>query len=121
MNSYVYIASPYSHPNKKIMQDRYEAVMKYAAKCTKNGEIVYSPIAHNHAMALHENLPHSWDFWSHIDFAFLKHAESLRVFCLDGWSESTGVKGEIEFAHKNGIIVYYYYPNVKSKKKENIQ
>lgn len=107
---YVYIASPYSDPDKQVMMDRYHRVTKYAASCCAKGEIVYSPIAHNHVMAEMKDLPTTWDFWKRIDFAFLGWAKELRVLCLPGWSKSVGVTDEIQFAKTFHIpIVYVEY------------
>lgn len=106
---FVYIASPYSHKCKYEMHKRFQQVTDYAAECLKRGDIVYSPIAHNHHMQLSVGLPNTWLFWKRIDFAFLARAKELRVYCLPGWKESVGVTAEIEFANRLGIPVIYVY------------
>ena len=48
---FIYIASPYSHPDKAVMQERYEDVLGYVGHALGNGLIVYSPIVHHHEVA----------------------------------------------------------------------
>ena len=87
------------------MRKRFSAVLDYTAECMKAGEIVYSPIVHNHPVAQRVELPVNWEFWKRIDFTFLKLAGELRVLCIDGWERSTGVHDEMAYAKELGIPI----------------
>lgn len=106
--SFIYLASPYSHPNADIKQRRYEAICKVAAKLMEQGEQVFCPIAHSHPIeVIGMNQVRNGDFWLKQDFAILKHAEMLVVCMMPGWGESHGIKAEVQFANDNKIPVAY--------------
>jgi len=47
----IYLASPYSHPDPSVRQERYEAACKATAAMMRQGYHVYSPIAATHPPA----------------------------------------------------------------------
>ena len=106
-NTYIYVASPYSHADKEVMIKRYEQVRAYVADCLNKGDIVYSPINDNHPIAFHHDLPTDWQFWKKVDTAFIRGASALRVLKLDGWDKSVGVTAEVEYAKELGLEVEY--------------
>ena len=91
---YVYLGSPYS---------KYEAghdaaarvVADAAAVLMRKGLVVYSPIAHGHAIAAY-GLPLSWGFWKRQCQPLIDGATALVVLTMDGWQESVGLQYEIE-------------------------
>ena len=103
----IYLASPYSHPDKDVVEKRFAQVMKITAHLTRFGYIVFSPILHSHPLAVHHRLNGDWDFWKRIDTAFIKASGLLLVAKLDGWEESKGVTAEIEIAEKYGIPIEF--------------
>jgi hypothetical protein len=105
--SYVYLASPYSHPDKAVMQKRFEDVCAAASGLMSRGALVFSPIAHTHPIAVSGCLPRGWDFWKLYDEVMIGHAEKVVVLTLEGWRESKGVAAEIEIAKQLGIPVEY--------------
>jgi len=104
---FVYLASPYAHPDPAIMQTRYEAAVRVAGTLMREGVAVYSPIAHNHPIAQAVDLPRTWDFWRRMDLPILAAAKRVCVLCLEGWQESVGVgvSAELEFAQQRGMRV----------------
>lgn len=104
----IYIASPYSHKDHSVMDQRYESVAKFAAVCISLGHKVYSPIAHNHPLAKNYALPRGFDFWLEYDLHILKRCDELYVCKIDGWEESVGVQAEIKFAVENNIPITYF-------------
>lgn len=106
MDKLIYLASPYSHKNNHIQHLRYEQVCYYAAELTRQGLLVFSPIAHSHGIAKY-GLPTDWQFWQQYDEAMISRCDSLTVLMLDGWKESKGVQAEIEIAKRLGIPVEY--------------
>lgn len=107
--SFTYIASPYSHADEAIRELRFNLVSKFTADMIRDGEVVYSPIAHSHPLAVDYELPGDFDFWMRQNYGLLSKASRMIVLCLDGWEDSKGVQAEIEFAEKCGVEVGYAY------------
>ena len=105
----IYLASPYSHPDAAIREERFRAACQAAAQLMRAGNIVYSPIAHSHPIALH-GLPTDWRFWERHDREHLIRCEELVVLMFDGWRESEGVQAEIRIAGELGKPVRYLAP-----------
>jgi hypothetical protein len=103
----IYLASPYSHPDPEVRQARHDAACRCAARLMAGGQVVFSPIAHSHAIAafLPPVLCMSWGFWKSQDFPLLEKADTLLVLRLDGWEQSVGVAAEIARARELGIPV----------------
>ena len=111
MSGYIYLASPYSHPDLAVRVARYEAACKAAAELMLAGAIVFCPIAHSHPISLwipEHKQPH--EMWMNQDLPLLARASGLAVLQIDGWLDSRGVQEEIEFAIKHSIPVKYIRP-----------
>ena len=109
--SFTYLASPYSHPSPAVRQERYEAVVRAAARLMLDGQVVFSPIAHSHPVeTLGMPAPQSGAFWMKQDLALLRHAERLLILALPGYEDSAGIKQEIEFALSKNIPVELLQP-----------
>lgn len=95
----IYLASPYSHPDPKVKQQRFEQVCKVAAQLMRQDRVVFCPIAHTHPMDKYvpqgEN---THGFWLRQDFEFLQLCSDLYIVTLDGWKESKGVQAEMALA-----------------------
>ena len=104
----IYIASPYSHKNEHIMQERYEAVCSFCAQATLRRDFVFSPIVHWHPIAQEHLLPRDAAWWSLYNEHMLKLANQLWVLRLDGWMESEGILREVKFAKANAIRISYF-------------
>ena len=102
-SGFIYLASPYSHPDKAVRQQRFEAVCRVAAKLVAQGENVFSPIAHSHPLAEYGDLPPmDHEMWLRVDLAFLERCREMRIVKLDGWAQSKGVAEEISIADELG-------------------
>ena len=106
----VYLASPYSHPDPRVRDARFQAACRAAAALLSAGEIVFSPIAHSHPIAAH-GLPTAWEFWECADRELLRRCDELLVLMLPGWQESRGVQAEIATARELGMPVRYLAPS----------
>ncbi|GAB6188150.1 DUF1937 family protein [Thermopirellula anaerolimosa] len=102
----IYLASPYSHPDAAVRQERFEAACRAAAELIRQGHVVLSPIAHSHSIAQH-GLPGDWDFWEQQDRRLLAACDELWVLKLDGWEQSRGVQAEIGIARAAGKPVRF--------------
>jgi len=103
----IYLASPYSHKDLNIIEERVNKINKLCARLLNKGINVFSPISHSHEIQKTENLPHTWDFWKDFDIMFLERCDELWVFKQKGWETSKGVKAEIEIAKKLNLRIKY--------------
>lgn len=97
--SLIYLASPYTHEEAAVREQRFDAVCEYAAKLMRAGLHVFSPIAHGHAIARY-NLPVEFDFWQGYCEKTLGRCDRVVVLQLDGWRESKGVTHEVKLAKR---------------------
>lgn len=113
----IYLASPYSHNDPDIRQQRYEKVLQITAKMIlKWGLIVYSPIVHNHHVALlHENRNEhvAFEFWEKFDTKMISRCDELWVYTIEGWNTSIGVNKEMKIAESLSIQVKFIDDNTQ--------
>jgi len=105
-----YLASPYSDPDARIRQQRYEAVCRAAAGLMLQGRVIYCPIAHSHPIEAHMFARQSHDFWLAQCRPLLQKASGLLVLCLPGWQDSRGVQEEERIATIRRIPIEYLQP-----------
>ncbi len=110
MNKIKYLCSPYSHTDPSVTLSRYDAICRVAADFMRRGEIVFSPIAHSHAIATRGGLDptHGFD-WLRQDLAILARCDEVVVIMLDGWQDSMGIAAERAEAKRLGIPVTFYW------------
>lgn len=110
--SFVYLASPYSHPEEAVRHSRYLAACRKAAEYASQGISIFAPIAQSHPVAdfMDEKLRMDFELWMRLDLPILRFASSLHVLTLDGWDKSRGVAREIAYANHVGIPVEYVNP-----------
>lgn len=106
----IYLASPYSHRDPAVMQDRYEQVCQAAADMVAEGQMAISPIAYGHTLLGYREMPGDWTFWESFCISLLAKCERIVVLKMDGWQESRGVQAEIRYAEAHGIPVDYIEP-----------
>ena len=108
MKQRIYLASPYTSPEAITRYSRYLFACDAAARLMREGNIVFSPIAHSHPLARY-NLPVEFEFWREWCLSFLSSwATSLYVLTLDGWRDSKGVTCEIAEAKRLVLPVIPY-------------
>jgi Domain of unknown function (DUF1937) len=102
----IYLASPYSHPDPQVREDRFDAACRAAVDLVRAGQSVFSPIVHGHPLVSF-GLPTDWSFWQPYDCEHLQHCDEVVVLRLDGWQNSGGVQAEIALALALGMRVEY--------------
>jgi len=107
---YIYLASPYTHPEKEVRRLRFDIACAAAAHLMRSGRVVFSPIAHSHPIHFHglDGMDHG--FWMRQDGPLLDAADSVVVLMLPGWDTSAGVAWEIDRAIEAGKPVEYLRP-----------
>lgn len=107
MSKIIYFASPYSHNDKEIVEERYRLTANKVAELTANGEIVLSPIVYGHTLLQFKEMPGDWEFWKNFCQSFLIKSDEMLIFKLPGWDKSEGIISEIELAESLGIKISY--------------
>ena len=102
----IYLASPYSHPDPAVREQRFVAACRAAATLLKHGHAVDAPIVHGHPLAAF-GVSTDWSFWQAVNMVHVERCELLVVLLLDGWRSSAGVRREIEIATELGKSVAY--------------
>jgi hypothetical protein len=103
----IYLASPYTHKDPSVVENRFKDVSKVAAKLMSDGFYIFSPISHTHPIAMAGSLPGDWQYWEGYDRTIIKNCKCLLVLKMDGWDISKGVQSEIKIAKELGIPVEY--------------
>lgn len=108
--SFTYLASPYSHKNRRIEVSRYRDVRRALGWMLNKGIWAYSPIVHCHHLAIAHDLPKNAEFWMDYNFSMLKSADSLTILKMDGWKESAGLNAEVLEAALLGKPFFHIEP-----------
>lgn len=111
-NPAIYLASPYSHKLRSIMELRWRAAEENTARLLNQGieSCVYQPIVHCHGMAERWTMPTDFDFWMTYDLQMIETLPRFGILKLPGWEVSKGVTAETEHATKLGRTVESFYP-----------
>jgi hypothetical protein len=119
MTEFIYLATPYTHKDHRIMVARFQMVNKVAAKLMADGKYIFSPISHTHPIAEAGELPRGWEYWAGYDRRMLQTCTKIIVLRLPGWDVSKGVQAEIKIGQEMNIPVEFIDYNIKEW--ENIQ
>ena len=106
---YMYLASPYSHPDPFVREQRYLRAMKAMSNLLKEGVAVYAPIVHCHELAKIADLPKTAKFWETYNFTMLAAAESFGILEIEGWQESKGMADELVEAKRLGLRIEFIH------------
>lgn len=111
MSPLTYLASPYTHDNRQVILERTRQAEIAAAKLMMKGHVVFSPIAHSHAIAEHIGNHVDGSFWQKQDEPYLRFCDRMVVLTLPGWEQSKGVTYEIAVARERGIPIEFMEPD----------
>lgn len=95
--SFWYLASPYSHPDPEVREQRAIAVNDFSGKLLAAGVHVYATIWMTHRAAVHHDLPKDHLFWLAFNKAFIDPSAGIIVCDIPGWQDSKGCQQEIEY------------------------
>ncbi len=89
-----YLASPYSHKDRKVMDARIDAVHEAAIWCFHRRIPVFSPILYT---TFFEKVFSAGDteFWLGFDRPFMVACGGIIILTLPGWLQSNGIKAEV--------------------------
>ena len=103
----IYLASPYTHKDPFVREQRYLATMQAFIELLKKKEYAISSILHCHELAKIGDLPFNQQYWWAYNQELLLACSKLVILKLPGWEESEGVKMEKTLAESAGIPVTY--------------
>jgi Domain of unknown function (DUF1937) len=108
----VYLASPLTHDDVTVRQERSIAVARATGWLMTNRRDLFflSPIAYAHLIAAECTLPFEWHFWAEIDECLLSRCEEFWVLCIPGFKKSTGVGAERKIAERLGLPCRFVIP-----------
>lgn len=106
----IYLASPYSHPDPKVVSLRFGQTREYTANCILRGESVFSPIVYAHEFATAFGIPTTAAFWEKFNNHMIRNSTCVRVLQLVDWQSSVGVAAEIKLAENIGLPVEFVWP-----------
>lgn len=112
---FIYFASPYTSKDIEIVKRRFKEVEAATAFFMKAGFAIYSPIVHCHEIAVKYGLPTDADFWYTYNMRFLSVARECWVLKLDDWSESKGVRMEVDYCKIHFKSILYIEPDQLSR------
>lgn len=105
----VYIASPYTHPDVFIREERYRAVVFLCGRLMNQypDTTFFSPIVHAHFISTQCIIPVEWEYWAKQDECMISRCEEVWVFCISGWNSSVGVAAERLLAVKYNLPIRF--------------
>jgi hypothetical protein len=107
----VYLASPYSHPDEKVRERRYDEVLRIMLLVMQKGFAVYCPIVQiHHVCKLRNPKEFQFSYFEQSDKLLLGRCDRLIICEMEGWQSSVGVTEEFRFAREIGLKIYYYNP-----------
>jgi len=101
----IYIGCPYTHEDKSVMEERYQAVTNVTAFLVAKGWKVFSPITYGHLLCQFKDMPKDFEFWKDLCISFLSKADVFISLNLDGYLGSRGLAEELEYCEDNGIYI----------------
>ena len=113
---YIYLASPYTHPNPIVRWLRCRKISQVAGHLIDQGVVLFAPISQSATIAKYScNKKTDWEYWKEVDYTFLSKAAAIWVVMMDGWKESVGVSAEVRYAKRYKIPVFYVDPDTLEK------
>jgi hypothetical protein len=103
----IYIAAPYSHDDKLIVDARVVKVMQTDANLIRKGFVTVTPLSKHFILNVGDQIPGDWDYWKRYSITLLKKCDEMFVLPIEGWRESEGVQDEIAYAKKKGKPVRF--------------
>lgn len=97
--SLIYVASPYTHENSRVVQQRVTAATLYCGQLIAEHLHPWSPIVHSHSIASICDLPTDWEFWKAADELLIRKSDVMHVLMFPGWMHSRGIEAEVEIAN----------------------
>lgn len=116
----IYLASPYSHPEKEVRELRFRQTLSFCYPYIIGGTPLYSPIVYGHQFTELLSAPFDAASWQDFNERMLSDAKELWVLKLPGWSASFGIGLEIAFCKTFNKPIYYKEPSNENTQRDAI-
>ena len=107
---FIYIALPYTHPDKAVRDERMKGFANVAAEIENAGR--YHVLSGVLATAIVERssipLPDDYAFWGSYSESLLRVCEGVVLIPFIGWEKSIGVTAELALAKTLNIPIYVH-------------
>lgn len=107
MSKIIYLATPYSSTDKKVIEERYLKIANKVAELVSEGMVVFSPIFYGHNLLNYREMPGDWAFWKNFCESFVYKCDEIWVYKIEGWDKSIGLNAEVELAKSLNIPIKY--------------
>lgn len=112
----IYLATPYTHPDKRVRAKRAKQAAILACRLIQQGNMIYCPVAHGHALAECGDLPGDIQYWRLLNMPILEVCGELWIGTLDGWMDSDGIKDEVKIMHADLKPIFTVDPETLERK-----
>lgn len=115
MRKLIYLASPFTDPDPKVMLERAREVCKIAGRIIFKQEVnVFCPIAHTYSICISNDrplmLPGGFEYWEDFDLRMLRTCDEMWIATMPGWTQSKGIRAEHDDAWKRRQPVFLLSP-----------
>jgi len=106
-----YLATPYTNYSLGL-DAAFQDASRAAGALARRGELVYSPIAHTHPIAIYAGIdPKAHDIWLPFDAAMMQRCDGIAVVKMPGWNTSFGIGEELKaFEAASKPVRYLSWP-----------
>lgn len=102
-----YLACPYSSDQKEVIAERMKTFGWVASRLINQGMIIVSPLTNHLLIEQGHDIAGNWSFWKNYSEVLVSRSDVLLVLTLDGYYESSGVRGETAVAARNKIPIVH--------------
>jgi hypothetical protein len=108
---YVYLASPYTHDDVYVREDRFLQAVKACAYALNEWRVnITNSIVFTHPILTRYPMPVEWEFWARYDGVIINLCEEVWVLCVPGYTHSMGLNSEVKLGRDSGKRIRYMIP-----------
>lgn len=109
MNRKIFVAGPFNHPDKEVMDYRTRTIAQYCVKLFKDGDTPVSALLTGLAIIKYSALPVPTDTetWRNFSIGHVVGCDEIHILKLEGFEESSGLETERMTAIHNDIPILY--------------
>ena len=107
MSELIYLASPYTHDDPWVRQERYDQALRAYVHLLRQDKFVFCPIVMTHYADGQLRRAKDHAFWIRQTEEILQRCDKVIVLQIDGWRHSKGIASEVVMAARLGIPIEY--------------
>jgi predicted membrane-bound dolichyl-phosphate-mannose-protein mannosyltransferase len=112
----IYLASPHSHEDYMVMQNRYEKARDAVAILQRENIMVLSPICHSHPpQMVNKDIKANYESYREFDEKLIYVSDELWVLIIEGWNHSYGIMHEVRYADSLNKVIKVVRINYSSR------